>query len=153
MHAPVASAPAAIPAPPSLFPADAFFCRQSFHACSLCLAPPLPLPGRFRQTERLAGSAASLVNSAVSGLAWAGSKVAGGGEASRARHTLHGVGREVQPQAVGAQEACCGSSGGHTAETSAGGETVVTPAPTLHPLCSAVAHWGGQAAGSWGGCG
>lgn len=45
--------------------------------------PHNPALARFRQTERLAGSAASLVNSAVSGLAWAGSKVAGGGEQGR----------------------------------------------------------------------
>ncbi|KAL4437812.1 hypothetical protein ABPG77_005724 [Micractinium sp. CCAP 211/92] len=54
----------------------AYFTPAEPTATPLSVSPGLKK--RFRQTERLAGSAASLVNSAVSGLAWAGSKVAGG---------------------------------------------------------------------------
>ncbi|KAL4419692.1 hypothetical protein ABPG75_006790 [Micractinium tetrahymenae] len=54
----------------------AYFTPQEPTTSPLTVSPGLKK--RFRQTERLAGSAASLVNSAVSGLAWAGSKVAGG---------------------------------------------------------------------------
>lgn len=39
---------------------------------------------RFAQTARLAGYASKAVNSAVSGLAYVGAKVAGGGEAAPA---------------------------------------------------------------------
>lgn len=46
--------------------------------CSPLLRPP---QSRFAQTARLAGYASRAVNSAVSGLAYVGAKVAGGGEA------------------------------------------------------------------------
>lgn len=45
------------------------------HLCST------PFTSRFAQTARLAGYASKAVNSAVSGLAYVGAKVAGGGEA------------------------------------------------------------------------
>ena len=50
--------------------------QHSAHSTALPLHPTY----RFRQSARLARYAAAAVNSAVSGLAWVGAKVAGGGE-------------------------------------------------------------------------
>lgn len=53
-------------------------CHPRLHH-SPCLPARPPARSRFKQSARLAERAAQLVNSAVSGLAWAGAKVAGGG--------------------------------------------------------------------------